>query len=100
MQLTESDIDGLVAIMDLISRVASSHVVAQLLLDQYPMISRLFSLLSCPLPLALKGSILQTLAVFAKLNSTVADEIWSLIEFHRLLPNVAGPGGSGTHYVY
>jgi hypothetical protein len=93
--LSEKDAEGLVAIMQLLTAVAVHPDVAQLLHDAYHPVPRLFALLSCSLPLVLKGAILKALSVFASGSATICEEIWELIEAHRLLPIVTS-GFAGT----
>lgn len=84
--LSEKDSEGLVAIMKLIAAVAVHPDVATLLHESFRPIPRLFALLSCALPITLKGSILRALSVFARGSPAVSEEIWALVEAHRLLP--------------
>lgn len=84
--LVEKDIEGLIAIMNLLGAVGVHPDVAALLHESYRPVSRLFALLSCALPMSLKGAIFQALASFARGSAIVSDEIWQLVEAHRLLP--------------
>jgi len=92
--LTDQDAEGLVAIMQLITAVAVHPDVATLLHDTFRPIPRLFALLSCALPITLKGAILRALSVFARGSPTVSEEIWALVEAHRLLPITHTPFGT------
>ena len=94
--LTEKDAEGLVAIMKLIAAVSVHPDVATLLHDSFRPIPRLFALLSCALPITLKGAILKALSVFARGSPTVSEEIWALVEAHRLLPITNTPFGTTT----
>ncbi len=100
--LTEKDAEGLVAIMKLIAAVSVHPAVAALLHDAFRPIPRLFALLSCALPITLKGAILKALSVFARGSPTVSEEIWALVEAHRLLPITHTPFGtaSGTVCIF
>eukprot|EP01034_Spumella_vulgaris_P030531 gene30531-37768_t len=91
LQLTLKDLDGVFGILELLGAVCSSGAVAQSVLEHYPLVSRLFSLLSCAsLPATLKGAALRTLSVLAKLSSGYANLIWENIDFHKLLPFTGG----------
>ncbi|KAJ1424574.1 hypothetical protein B484DRAFT_480491 [Ochromonadaceae sp. CCMP2298] len=97
--LGEKDEEGLVAIVQLLAAVSVHPSVAGLLREQYRPVPRLFALLSCALPITLKGAILQTLAVFARGSSSASEEIWELVEAHRLLPitHSSAPTASGAN---
>lgn len=82
----EHDVEELIAILKLISAVSRNKYVARLFVENYKIVSRLFSLIVCNMPVDLKGATLQTLAVFADLGGSVTSEIWELMEVHRLLP--------------
>ena len=92
--LTEKDAEGLVAIMRLIATVSVHPAVAALLHESYRPVPRLFALLSCALPITLKGAILRTLSVLARGSAVVREEIWGLVEAHRLLPITAAAYGT------
>jgi len=88
--LAEKDAEGLLAIVRLIAAVAVHPSAASLLHENFRPIPRLFALLSCALPITLKGAILKTLSVFARGSRTVSEEIWLLVEAHRMLPITPG----------
>jgi hypothetical protein len=94
--LTEKDAEGLVAIMKLIGAVAVHPAVAALLHESFRPVPRLFALLSCALPITLKGAILKTLSVFARGSAAVSEEIWVLVEAHRLLPITTAQFGAAA----
>jgi hypothetical protein len=91
--LTDRDAEGLVAIMRLLAAVAVHPAVASLLHETHRPVPRLFALLSCALPITLKGAILRALSVFARGSATVSEEVWQLVEAHRLLPISSAPLG-------
>jgi hypothetical protein len=84
-QITLKDVEGMVAIMELIAEVIKNNEVANILIEQFNPIKKLFSLLACAIPICLKGAILSTLSSFAVVNKETSKEIWCQIEAHKLL---------------
>ena len=52
----------------------------------------LFGLLTCPVPLQLKASLLRCLAAFAR-TPEIAMNMWTLLESHQVLQTVVPAGG-------
>ena len=93
--LSDRDVEGLVAIMKLIAAVAVHPAAASQLHESYRPIPRLFALLSCAVPISLKGSILHALASLARTMSSEREEIWELVESYRLLPHHSSASTAG-----
>lgn len=89
MTLSSRDLEYLIAIADLIGSIGRCPDVASNMLMDYDPIKRLFSLLSCPVPIVLKGALFRALAALAFGNAECARQIWISLEEHRLLFPVA-----------
>jgi Nuclear pore complex scaffold, nucleoporins 186/192/205 len=90
--LNPKDEEGLLAIIELIGSCVQEASIADNLYHKYDPVKKLFSLLACPISTTLKGAIFRALAAFSRSSSTVAEEVWELIEQYRLLP-ARGQGG-------
>ena len=93
--LSDKDVEGLVAIMKLITAVAVHPAAASQLHEAYRPIPRLFALLSCAVPISLKGSILHALSSLARTMPSERDGIWELVESYRLLPHHSSASSAG-----
>jgi Nuclear pore complex scaffold, nucleoporins 186/192/205 len=90
--LNPKDEEGLLAIIELIGACVQDSNIASNMYHKYDPVKKLFSLLACPIPISLKGSVFRTLAAFVKSSSTIAAEVWDLIELYRLLPSKGTTG--------
>ena len=111
-KLSPQDTEALIAFHRLLETVFKSSQAIQCLRSLYrtpdSIIVRMFHLLACPVPSPVKGAIFQSLASLVQTDETAAEEIWILIEEHRLLPTTqfggtvttgirAGVGAGGRH---
>lgn len=90
--LREADMLGLQAILRLVQAIARhSPTYATLFAENttWHALESLFGLLSCPVPAALKGELLNTITAFAAPgNKDVLVKIWSLLETTQVLMTV------------
>lgn len=82
--LPDEDVEGLVAICRFIEAISCSEAVALQVFHKFSIVSRLFRLLVCSIPINLKGAILAALSALATINSVISVEIWGQMEIHKI----------------
>ena len=89
------EVSALEAILDLIQSISSVSSLRILFHDnqQWAVMSTLFDLLKCPIPSRLKGSLMKTIAIFAR-SAEIASQIWHQLENAQILNTCAAPESS------
>lgn len=82
--LSNEDVEGLLAICEFIDAVSVSEEIALKLFQKFGIVSRLFRLLLCSIPVCLKGAIMTALSTLGGISSVISVEIWGQMEIHRL----------------
>ena len=98
MPLNPKDEEGLQAIVDLIEVCVRDKSVAENIHQKYDPVRKLFSLLACPIPITLKGSVFRALSSLARSCAGAAEAVWESIELYRLLPARGNGGPQGLRF--
>ncbi|XP_054727442.1 nuclear pore complex protein Nup205 [Anastrepha obliqua] len=88
--INPQEIEALQAVLEVIRAVATYDELSRIAICENPNwapLQILLGLLSCPVPLALKGNILQTLSALGSSKET-ATILWNIIEASQIIPTL------------
>ncbi|XP_020717403.1 nuclear pore complex protein Nup205 isoform X2 [Ceratitis capitata] len=96
--INPQEIEALQAVLEVVRAVANYDELSRIAICENPNwapLQILLGLLSCPVPLVLKGNILQTLSALGKSKET-ATILWNILETSQIIPTLPPLGTHNT----